>query len=129
MKKMFLILILLTSFFAAKSQYYPERIYQLHAATALSGSIEYLIAGGCRVDIVTDTFAIEVEFPVKWAEAIGQSLYYAEIMNKQPGIILIRCNLYNQESINRVIFMAVKLKIQVWIIDHLTLQIIRIKTI
>jgi len=44
---------------------------------------------GTRVDMVTDEYAIEVDWPRKWAEAIGQSLYYAEVTGKKPGIILL----------------------------------------
>ncbi len=42
-----------------------------------------------RVDCVTDTHAIEFDFAKKWGESIGQALYYATILNKQAGIVLI----------------------------------------
>lgn len=42
-----------------------------------------------RVDLLTDTHAIEADWPAKWAEAIGQSLYYAELTGKKAGIILL----------------------------------------
>lgn len=42
-----------------------------------------------RVDIETRYYAIEVDFSRKWAEAVGQSLYYAHLTGKRPGIVLI----------------------------------------
>ena len=42
-----------------------------------------------RVDLLTDTHAYEADWPHKWAEAIGQALYYAELTGRKPGIILL----------------------------------------
>lgn len=42
-----------------------------------------------RVDLLTDTHAIEADWPHKWAEAVGQALYYAQVTGKKPGIILL----------------------------------------
>lgn len=46
---------------------------------------------GTQCDYVTDTHAIEIDWAKngKWAEAIGQALYYAEVLNKKPAIILL----------------------------------------
>lgn len=43
-----------------------------------------------RVDLLTATHAIEVEWAYKWKEAVGQSLYYSILYDKKPGIILLR---------------------------------------
>ena len=40
------------------------------------------------MDILTDTHAIECDWMPKWAEAIGQSLTYAELEGKLPGIVI-----------------------------------------
>ena len=45
-----------------------------------------------RADCVTATHAVEVDFAPKWAESIGQSLYYAKVLNKKPGILIIMEN-------------------------------------
>ena len=42
-----------------------------------------------RCDCLTDDYAIEFDFGKKWAEAIGQSLYYSLQTGKQAGIVLI----------------------------------------
>lgn len=50
---------------------------------------EVVLPGGARVDCVDDVFAWEMDFSGKWAEAIGQALFYAAATDKSPGIILI----------------------------------------
>jgi hypothetical protein len=49
---------------------------------------EHLPTGG-YVDCLDDEYAIEVEWAEHWAEAVGQSLYYAAATNRKPGIILL----------------------------------------
>ena len=53
------------------------------------GSIEVRLEDGSRVDLLTDTHAIDVEKASNWKEAIGQSLHYARLTDKRAGIILI----------------------------------------
>jgi len=53
------------------------------------GETEFVLPGKARVDCLTDNHAVEVDFADKWAESIGQSLYYAEITGKKPGVLLI----------------------------------------
>ena len=42
-----------------------------------------------RCDCLTQTHAIEFDFGTKWAEAIGQSLYYSFQTGKKAGVVLI----------------------------------------
>lgn len=42
-----------------------------------------------RVDCLTDTHAIEYDWGAKWAEGIGQSLYYSLATGKRAGVVLI----------------------------------------
>ncbi|PQO39334.1 hypothetical protein C5Y96_05630 [Blastopirellula marina] len=44
---------------------------------------------GTRVDLLTDTHAIEADWAYKWAEAIGQAAYYAELTGKKPGVLIL----------------------------------------
>ena len=44
---------------------------------------------GTRVDLLGEDYAWEVDWSHKWAEAIGQSLYYAEMTGRKPGVILL----------------------------------------
>ncbi|MGK0363912.1 MAG: hypothetical protein ACI85O_000966 [Saprospiraceae bacterium] len=54
----------------------------------LQGQTEYSVTSG-RVDILTETHAIEVERAHKWKQSIGQALWYGLQTSKEPGIILI----------------------------------------
>ena len=51
--------------------------------------MEYVLPDKTRCDCITLTHAIEVDFAVKWAEAIGQALHYAAHTGKRAGIVLI----------------------------------------
>lgn len=44
---------------------------------------------GARVDCLSASFAVEVDWTENWAEAIGQSLHYAADLQLEPGIILV----------------------------------------
>ena len=57
-------------------------------ATRLGGQAEAPIPNG-RVDVVTGTYAIEVERSAKWHEGIGQSLHYADATGLRPALAVI----------------------------------------
>ena len=66
-----------------------ESYYQDIAAAKYKGEKEVTMADGTRCVIVTATHAIELDFADKWAESIGQALYYGFHTNKRAGILLI----------------------------------------
>ena len=66
-----------------------EREESARLAIEYGGVAEYMLFDRTRVDILTNTYAIEVEYPAKWAEAVGQSLYYAAVTNRKPAIIFL----------------------------------------
>ena len=51
--------------------------------------MEYVLPDKTRVDCLTATHAIEIDWAEKWAEGIGQALYYAKITGKAPAVALI----------------------------------------
>lgn len=51
--------------------------------------LEHTVPDGGRVDCLSATYAIEIDWSPKWAEALGQSLYYAVETDKLPAVILI----------------------------------------
>ena len=69
--------------------YGTERDHQIVWCQAMHGEIEHGLDDRTRVDCLTENYAIEFDFAKKWAEAIGQSLYYSAKTGKQPGIVLI----------------------------------------
>ena len=51
--------------------------------------MEVVLSDRTRVDCVTATHAVEVDFGAHWAESIGQSLYYALHTGLRGGVVLI----------------------------------------
>jgi len=66
----------------------PESWYIEEIAKYLKGQTEIPVENG-RIDIVTETHAIEVERASNWKHSIGQSLWYAQQKNLSPGIVLL----------------------------------------
>lgn len=66
----------------------PERWYQQQVAAKLGGKMEAKVDNG-RVDVLTATHAIEVEFAPKWKQSVGQSLWYSLQTNKPAAVVLI----------------------------------------
>lgn len=88
---MFLVVLLLLvnpNALHAKNKH-KERHYQEAWCNDQNGEIEFKLKDRTRVDCLTDEFAIEFDFGKKWAESIGQSLYYSFITGKKAGVVLI----------------------------------------
>ena len=66
-----------------------ERDYQEKWCDENGGQVEVTMPDKTRCDCLTGEYAVEFDFGEKWAEAIGQSLYYALQTNKKAGIGLI----------------------------------------
>jgi hypothetical protein len=66
-----------------------EAQHATQIAEELKGKTEVVLWDRTRVDILTKEYAYEVDWASKWAESIGQSLYYAELTGRKPGIILL----------------------------------------
>lgn len=98
-----------------KNHQYFEKDYQKVWCDAHCGTTEVILSDRARVDCVTATHAIEFDFAPKWAESIGQSLYYGYALNKKPGIVLIIENAdKDQKYINRVKSVAKIYGITLW---------------
>jgi hypothetical protein len=57
-------------------------------AARLGGQSEVTVPYG-RVDVLTGTYAIEVDYLHKWKEGIGQALHYASVKGITPCLALI----------------------------------------
>lgn len=68
---------------------HSERDYQLLIQQVLGGQMEVEVDNG-RIDLLTNTYAIEIEFANKWKNAIGQALWYGLQKDKIPGIVIIK---------------------------------------
>ena len=77
---------------------------------------EYKLKDNTRVDCLTDEYAVEVDFAKKWAEAVGQSLHYAEMTGKKPAIVLI-AGKSDSRHLDRLMKVAKKYQIKVWVVE------------
>jgi hypothetical protein len=89
MKSVTLTLLMFLPLIAYAKHLHPEKYYQNQWCAQHNGQAEVILPDRTRCDCLTDTHAIEFDFGPKWAEAIGQSLYYGLQTGKRPGIVLI----------------------------------------
>lgn len=61
-------------------------------APKYNATLEAPVWDGTRCDLLNDEYAIEVDWAPKWAEAIGQTLYYSITLNRKPAILLVLKN-------------------------------------
>ena len=66
-----------------------EKYYQTIWCKAHDGRVEVVLPDRTRCDCLTDTHAIEFDFGNKWAESVGQALFYAIQTGKKAGVVLI----------------------------------------
>jgi len=66
-----------------------EREYQQAWCNERGGVTEFRLDDGTRVDCVTKQYAVEFDFADKWAESVGQAIYYAVRLGLTPGVVLI----------------------------------------
>jgi len=100
-----------------KEIYYQTEFSKLLVEQGVSNETEVVLYDKTRCDIVTDNYAIEVDFADKWAESIGQSLHYGLMLNKKPGVLLILEDLSNDTKyLDRLEAVAEKHGIAIWIV-------------
>ena len=67
-----------------------------------TGIKEYVLEDKTRVDCLTDEYAIEFDYAKKWAETIGQSLYYSKKTGKKPAVAIITNGQNDLKYIQRI---------------------------
>jgi hypothetical protein len=92
---------------------YKESEYQRLWCSEAGGRAEYVLPDRTRVDCLTDEYAVEVDFAKKWAEAIGQALYYAVVTGKRPAVLLIMENPSDARFLKRLRRVAVTTKFKI----------------
>ena len=71
---------------------------------ALQGTSEVQLADKTRADCITLSYVIEVERPYKWAEGIGQVLYYAtHFPDRTPVLVFVVSNPMDGRYISRAL--------------------------
>ncbi|MBI5641975.1 MAG: hypothetical protein HY954_00715 [Deltaproteobacteria bacterium] len=76
--------------------------------------MEFTLPDKSRVDCLTEEYAVEVDFASKWAEALGQALYYSIQTGKRPGILLILEDDKDKRFLERANSVAQRLGIRMW---------------
>jgi len=101
---------------ASAAHVQKEKVHQETWCANAGGITEYTLDDGARVDCLTEEYAIEFDFAPKWAEAIGQALYYSMKTGKRPGIVLIieHKDAHFQKRLDTV---AEKYNIKVWTVN------------
>lgn len=82
-----------------KKEKYKEADY---VKAYCKGEIEYRLPDNTRVDCLTEEYAIEFDWAKKWAESIGQSLYYAKMTGKKPAVAIILKKNKDRKYIERI---------------------------
>ncbi|CAG1065397.1 hypothetical protein BAC1_00978 [uncultured bacterium] len=99
----------------ASGSLHPEREYQRRWCEAAGGVAEVVLQDRARVDCLTGTHAVEVDFAPKWAEAVGQALYYSISTGKSPGILLIMEGVDDVRFLRRLMDVTERSGITVWV--------------
>ena len=115
-----MVLFLLTFFLYSPTSFaaniHKEKEYQSVWCAQHNGKIEYILDDKARIDCLTEDYAIEFDFAYKWAEAVGQALYYALKTNKKPGIVLIIEKERDKRNLKRLEILTEKYNIKLWTI-------------
>ncbi|MEW5745237.1 MAG: hypothetical protein AB1805_07375 [Nitrospirota bacterium] len=109
-----LILLLCFGNYSFAAHRHKEREYQEAWCTAHNGTLEYVLDDGARVDCLTEEYAVEFDFAPKWAEAIGQSLYYSLKTGKRPAVVLIIERGGGEREMRRLRSVSERYGIMVW---------------
>jgi hypothetical protein len=87
MKNTLIASLILVGMAPAISEAHNEHIWQRRYCAGME--LGWHLPSGGYVDCLSAEYAIEVDWAPKWAEAVGQSLYYAGATGRKPGIILL----------------------------------------
>ncbi len=98
---------------------YHEKHYQTQLCDKLGGEMEVVLNDRTRVDCLTNEYAIEVDFAKKWAESIGQSLYYAHMTGRRPAVGLIVDDGKDERYLKRLDVIARKYGIEIFVIKKM----------
>jgi hypothetical protein len=95
---------------------HKEKEYQDAWCKKMQGQTEVILDDKTRVDCLTDQYAVEVDFAPKWAEGIGQALFYGLKTGMRPGVLLIMENYNDDRFLERLKLTAEKYGISTWMI-------------
>lgn len=89
LRKIFIVLCIMVCAQVAHAKHLHRESWYQEQWCSARGEVEYILPDRARVDCLTSGYAVEVDFGAKWAEAVGQSMYYSSQTGKKAGIVLI----------------------------------------
>ena len=101
-KSINIVLAVIVYFLAASAQGREKMYEKDYVKMYCKGEIEYVLPDKTRVDCLTDEYAIEFDYAKKWAESIGQSLYYSRMTNRKPAVAIIIKSPSDEKYIERI---------------------------
>ena len=113
---LFIFLLMATGIYYLGLNYVPKKWYETQImlpnqlesyyveqwCTKDFGRREAILWDMTRVDCLTKDYAIEFDFAKKWAESIGQSLYYSKMTGKNPAVVLILTSPADYRYVKRI---------------------------
>lgn len=110
------LVLMLTGLYYFGLNYVPQKWYEMQTmrpnqveayyvnqwCTADFGRKEAVLWDMTRVDCLAKDYAIEFDFAKKWAESIGQALYYSKLTGKKPAVALILTSPTDYKYVKRV---------------------------
>ena len=105
-----------------------EAFWSAALAEALHGRQEVRISHG-RIDVLTSTYAIEVDWLNKWHEGLGQAQHYGFITGKAPAVALIikpnewPLNALRRSKLEEIRLVAEKLGVEVILLRYAPLPL------
>ena len=111
-----LVLSMATGFYYLGLNYVPKKWYDVQTmmpnqkeayyveqwCSSDFGRREAVLWDMTRVDCLAKDYAVEFNFAKKWAESIGQSLYYSKMTGKKPAVALILTSLSDYKYVKRI---------------------------
>ena len=109
-----LLLLILTLLSGCAHRQFHEKDYQRWWCAKHDGELEHRLPDGTRVDCLTREYAVEVEYAPKWAESIGQALYYAKSSGRKPAVLVIVRDKGDERFLKRLRSVAREQGIKIW---------------
>lgn len=94
----------------------PDEVHQTRAirdAFFPGGVLEHVLQDSTRVDLLLPDRAIEVDWAPKWAEGVGQAIYYGKMTGRQPTVLLLLKGPEDRHHIHKPLVCGV----EVWAFD------------
>jgi len=96
-----MILAITAAMLIAPAHYETEIVKKI--APKYNSKVEVRLWDDSRCDMVGKEIAWEVDWAKKWAEGVGQALYYSILLNKKPGVVLLT---YDRKKDQKYIYRA-----------------------